>query len=102
MAKNDCLSPGRGCLASRHVPPSSRKRVRHVAGNIDSIPVRSDDETPINVLYRFILYGGFGWVALIQSCGRGSFLEVLRAIPGFNTSRQSRGLLITETAAKHY
>ena len=64
----------------------------------ESITVRPDDCTPIDVLYKSILNGGLEWVALIRSYGRGSFLEVLRAIPGFNTSRQYC-LLITETAA---
>ena len=64
----------------------------------ESIIARPDDWTPIDVLYKSILNRVLGWVALIRSYGRGSFLEVLRAIPGFNTSRQSY-LFITETAA---
>ena len=63
MAKSTCLTPDRGCLASGHVPPSSRKRVRHVAGNIQSITFRPDDGAPIDLIHRSILYGGLGWVA---------------------------------------
>lgn len=62
-----------------------------------SIPVKVDDETPRERTYGSILYERLGWLALRWSCGHGSFLEVLRAIAGFDTSRQS---YITETAAK--
>ena len=52
-----------------------------------SIPVRIDDETLTEGTYGPVLYEGLGWLALRWNCGRGSFLEVLKAIVGFDTSR---------------